>query len=138
MNSIKSLIYQNAKQIRYLHHQIHLSIANRHRSAYDYELWQNACNEFHHNYDKLAFSSTDSDSIGEDGLYEALKNDNTYAIEYAICFIEIRPYFFRSGYIYQKLLRRLAYADMTDGQKDRYQTIKNDYKLYRQQKQNPI
>lgn len=77
MNPIKSLIYQNAKQIRYLHRQIHLSIANRHRSAYCYELWQNACDEFHRNYDKLVFNSIDSDSIGEDGLYEALKNDKT-------------------------------------------------------------
>lgn len=75
---------------------------------------------------------------GEKGLYEALKQGNEYALEYAVCFIEIRPYFFRSGYMYKDLLRRLNKAPLSESQRERYLVVKTKYqellKKYREKR----
>lgn len=64
---------------------------------------------------------------GEKGLYEAVRKGNEYALEYAVSFIEVRPYFFRSGYMYVRLLRYLNNAPLSESQRERYLVVKTKY-----------
>jgi hypothetical protein len=50
------------------------------------------------------------------------ENDPT-VIEPALCFLEERPYFFRSGYMFSTLLRRVKRSDLTSAQRDRLDAV---------------
>lgn len=72
-----------------------------------------ACEEFHRNYDSLAFPG---------GLrvgLERLAERDPQIVELVIQFLEFDPRFFRSGYIKEKFLRRLKRCDLTDAQRRR-------------------
>jgi hypothetical protein len=44
-------------------------------------------------------------------------------MEAAICFLECRPYFFRSGYMFKDILRRCRRAPLSSKQAARLKTI---------------
>lgn len=94
MPDIKAAIEANAAEIKRLHSLIHETLRHRYKSPEQTERWKTACAEFHARYDKLAFP---------DGLLtakERIRSGDTDAIEAALCFVELRPYFFRSGYMF--------------------------------------
>jgi hypothetical protein len=97
-----SAIRDNEKKINHLHSRIHETFKARDKNEHKYREWQDACQEFHSSYDALAFPG------GFEGAYERILNGDPLAIEAGLCFIELRPYFFRSGYMYKDLLRKLA------------------------------
>lgn len=79
--------------------------------------WLRACREFHDRYDGLAFPGGYSDA------FERIHSGDPDAIEAAICFLEIRPYFFRSGYMFKDLLRKVRHAQLSSSQAARFQSI---------------
>lgn len=127
ISDIHKLILQNTKEINYLRNErseqsdflrennIKLSQAQLKESYLAYA----------EKYDRLVFEY--ERYVGEDGLYESLRNHDKYTIEYALCFIEIRPYFYRSGYMYQRLMRKLNAVPMTEKQRERYLAVKESY-----------
>ena len=122
----RQLVEQNAKEIFNLRRQIRE--ANLFRSdGPEYEAeWQQACNDFHENYDSLAFPG------GAFSARHRMRAGDNHAIEYAIAFLEVRPYFYRSGYMYKEYMRVLRNCPLTSGQRKRYDRIREKYLLWRQ------
>ena len=128
MGHYDSAIRDGEKRVNHLHSRIHETFKTRNKNEHKYREWKAACKEFHLSYDSLAFPG------GFDGAYERILNGDPLAIEAGLCFIEIRPYFFRSGYIYKDLLRKLARAPLKNNELVRYKTIKKAYLEYRASK----
>jgi hypothetical protein len=111
----RCLIQANAKRVTELHDRIHDTFKLRDTSLEARAEWSQACDEFHHQYDVLAFP----------GGYEAglrkIRDGDPRAIEDALAFLEVRPYFFRSQYIRTKLIRLLKHAQLSAQQVKRFQ-----------------
>lgn len=56
------------------------------------------------------------------------------AMEAAICFLEIRPYFFRSGYMFKDILRKCRRARLSSDQAARLKTIEKRLWEWRERK----
>lgn len=124
--NFKEQIRRNTEEIERLHARIHETFAHKHESREKKQEWEEACKRFHDQYPKLCFYNGIEDYRSE------IRAGNQEAIEYSICFLEVRPYFFRSGYIYTDLIRVLKKAEMTESQKARYNDIRKRYKQHLQ------
>ena len=124
--SFKSRIQENARAIGQLHRRVHETYARRDYSAECRKLWEDACSEFHEKYDQLAFLSGTIDAR------ERLRDGDTDALEYALDFLEVRPYFFRSGYMYNDFMRVLKNCPLSPSQRKRYDAIRERYMDYRE------
>ena len=87
--------------------------------------WNHACSEFRNNYEALSFPG------GTLGAQDRMRSGDNEAIEYAIAFLEVRPYFFRSGYMYQEFMRVLRNCPLSDSQRRRYDRVREKYLVYR-------
>ncbi len=56
------------------------------------------------------------------------------ALEAAICFPEVRPYFFRSGYMFKDILRKCRRAPLSRNQADRLRANEKRLLEWREQK----
>ena len=83
------MIKQNARQIRELHSRLHKACSVKPHGP-DH---QRACDEFHSQYDALAFPG------GYDNGLRRVSEGDSEALDVAVSFLEVRPYFFRSQYI---------------------------------------
>ncbi len=113
------------KEINRLKCRIHETYKLRLKNDHKLKEWKTACEEFHSKFEKLAFPG------GLDGAYERILNGEPKAIEAGLCFIELRPYFFRSGYMYKDILRKLNKAPLKPADRSRYQVVKSAYLEYR-------
>lgn len=111
----RCVIQANAKRVTELHDRIHETFKLRDTSPEARAEWSRACDEFHSQYDALAFPGG-----YETGLQKIQAGDSR-AIEDALAFVELRPYFFRSQYIRTKLTRLLKHAQLTARQAERFQ-----------------
>lgn len=123
--NFKSLIQRNARKIAELHGRVHESVRRRDDGPEEREIWESACAEFHARYGSLAFPGGTLDAR------ERMRSGDAVAIEYAVCFIEVRPYFFRSGYMYNDFLRVLKNCKLTEQQRVRYDRVRDAYLAYR-------
>jgi hypothetical protein len=114
---LKRNIAANAAEIARLHARIHETVRHRGKSEKESEAWQKACAEFHARYDALDFP----------GGYEAglagISSGDPTAVEVGLCFLELRPYFFRSDYMYKMLLRGIKRASLSPEQFGRLQAV---------------
>jgi hypothetical protein len=119
MNSehLRSTIRENAHELSRLHALIHETVRHRDEGNSQYAEWSKACAEFNARYDTLAFPG------GYDGALELISSGDALTIETGLCFLECRPYFFRSGYMYKDILRRLKRAPVSESQRVRLQII---------------
>ena len=123
--AMKELIARNAEEVRRLHHRIHETYRLRDKSPEQKERWQQACAEFHARYDKLAFPG------GYNTAIDRILAGDSEAIEAALCFIELRPYFFRSGYMFKALLPKLKRTPLSAPEAARLQTVLSAYDAWR-------
>ncbi|AFY72240.1 hypothetical protein Syn7502_00066 [Synechococcus sp. PCC 7502] len=114
-------IISNTAKIVSLHDRIHETWKYRDRSEKEWKIWEQACKEFHCQYNDLAFLG------GINGVRSRLRSGDQEAITYALSFLEIRPYFFRSGYIYKDLVRVLRNCPLSSTQKEQYLAIRERY-----------
>ena len=119
------LVQLNAQQIVTLQNRVKGAFALRDNGKEWREIWEEACVEFHSRYDKLAFPG------GIEGARERLRAGEEEAIEYALAFLEVRPYFFRSGYMYKDFMRVLKNCPLTDSQAKTYRKIRSRYMDYK-------
>jgi hypothetical protein len=124
---LKNQIEEGASEIRRLHARIHETVKERDQSPEKRSAWELACKEFHNRYDQLSFPG------GSVGAYERILAGDPSTIESALCFIEVRPYFFRSGYLFKDLLRKLKRAPLDEPSMKRLSAVVAAYEFYRQQ-----
>ena len=128
--SIKKQLRENEAEINRLNMRIEGTVRRRSRSKRDHDEWAAACAEFHARYDELAFPG------GYERARQKIDEGDPEAIETAICFLELRPYFFRSGYMFKDLLRRTKRARLTPEQGARVEVILRNYAEFRASKKN--
>jgi hypothetical protein len=107
-----NVIDENASRLRALHKEMHAAYREQNRSPRHIA----AAQAFREAYDALAFPN------GLEVGLKALKDGDPDAIENAIRFIEANPFFHRSGYIKEEIIRRLKHVDLTTDQIARLRT----------------
>src|SRR4051812_639741 len=122
---MKDQILRNAEEINRLHNRVHCTFREKNTNEDTKREWQQACKEFQEQYPKLAFPG------GVDDAYERILSGELEAVEAALIFLECRPYFFRSGYMFTKLLRKLKNAPLTNEQRSRFELVLEKYNEYR-------
>ncbi len=122
---MKSLMLRNADEINHLYERINVTVSKRSGGDGALQAWSDACSEFHMNYDRLAFPG------GLENLDEDILSGNKIRIESALDFLDVRPYFHRSGYLYTRLIRRLKNAPLEGDQKERFDAFMVKYHEYR-------
>jgi hypothetical protein len=110
-------IQDDAALLRQMHARIRATFARRDEGAAQRQEWRDACAAFHARYDELAFPG------GYDGAAERLIAGDAVAMEAALVFLELRPYFFRSGYMFKKLLRYAKRAPLSGAQAQRLRLV---------------
>lgn len=84
----------------------------------------------HSRYAGLAFPG------GEQGdVLKRILAGDPQTMETAICFLEVRPYFFRSGYMFKDILRECRRAPLTAEQAARLKVIEEKLEQWRRRKQ---
>ena len=124
----RCVIQENAKRITDLHERMHVTFMLRDTSPEARAEWSRACSDFQRQYDALAFPG------GYSAALEAIPTGNGRAIEDALAFLEVRPYFFRSQYIGTKLTRLLKHAPLTTRQLERLQRVLESEKQRKKRK----
>lgn len=115
---IKQKIKDNSAQCNFLKNRIRETFLKREHSPKKRDLWHQACEEFHANKEKLYFPD------GEYQLHSCKPEKwDFYVVEKVLCFLEVRPYHDRSGYIRKYLLRHIKKAYLTDKQKVRLEVV---------------
>jgi hypothetical protein len=80
------------------------------------------CTEFHRRYSQLCVPGG-----CDDGFIDRLKAGDYFTVEAALCFLEMRPYFFRSGYMWRDLLRKCKRVPMNEEQSSRFLALLERY-----------
>ena len=119
-------ILQNARIINELKARIDETVKFRDKNEYKRKEWQKACADFHKEYDALAFPG------GYEGAWQRILDGDYKAMEAAICFLEVRPYFFRSGYMFKDILRKARQAPLSEDQRKRLNEVLDAYRKYRE------
>jgi hypothetical protein len=125
---LKESILSNAEKIRELTSRIHEAVRTRSSSPDARRKWELACQTFHSRYGELAFPG------GYSGALERIVAGDADTIEAALCFLEVRPYFFRSGYMFKDILRKTKRAPLSSHQAARLAQVVGAYALYRAQR----
>jgi hypothetical protein len=116
-DSVRQAMLQNAEEIKRLSARIDETVQHRSESREKHREWESACAEFHERYRTLAFPG------GYDGALGRIVAGDEEAMEAAICFLECRPYFFRSGYMFKEILREAKRAPLSPDQTRRLQVV---------------
>jgi hypothetical protein len=116
--SIKSRaeIVSAAEQLRSLHQSLLDTHARSSLSRQAREEWSNACMKFHEEYSNLFYP-------GGDERFDAFLRGDSAEIETAIMFLEVDPYFFRSGYLKQIVWDRLKQFELSSPQRTQLEAV---------------
>lgn len=126
---IKRQIVESAKEIERLRARVHETFAHRENSERAREAWVEACSEFHGRYMQISFPG------GLDNIEARVLAGEPFALEAALCFLEVRPYFFRSGYMFQALLRKMKRAPLNESQRQRLKVVLERLEQWRRLKE---
>jgi hypothetical protein len=125
---LKRQILENTTEIVRLKARIKETLRDRGKSLAKRLEWEQACAEFHQRYAGLAFPG------GYNGALERISSGDPETMEAAICFLECRPYFYRSGYMFKSILPRCRRAPLSPNQAARLKTIETKLAEWRQRK----
>jgi hypothetical protein len=120
----RAFFQTSAKRISEMHARIHETFKER-STPRGRRVWEDACAEFHSSYDALAFPG------GYGTALVRLEQGDVEAIEAALVFLEVRPYFFRSGYMRETLMRRLKHVVMNEKQSKRFEAVREAQRQWR-------
>ena len=112
----RSVIAGNARRITELNERMHDAAQRSDSNPEARAEWSKARAEFDSQYDALAFPG------GYRAGLKRIQAGDGRAIEDALTFLEVRPYFFRSQYMRTKLARLLKRATLTARQLERFQS----------------
>ena len=100
----------SAAELEELNKRVHELWRRRSESPDATAAWREAAQTFHANYDRLAFPG------GLTRQFERLKKGDLEAIELAVRYLEVNPWYFRSGYHKADFLRLLKRQPLSDEQ----------------------
>ena len=98
------------------HARIHATCALRERSREDWQAWSKAAEAWH-------AQLYPTDVLWTDEFRAALKASSRDAIEQAILYLEVDPWYFRSGYLKDRLIRGLKRANLKEKDRDRLRNV---------------
>ena len=124
----KSQIKKSEEILFRLYKHFKSTIEHRNKSKVEEQKWLDALSEFNEQYRQLSFLNGIEDYRSE------LRSGNKEAIEYAVCFLEVRPFFHRSGYMWVDLLRVLKNCQLSTSQRKRYEAVKQRYKVFKEER----
>jgi hypothetical protein len=116
-DAMRQLIQRNADELSRLHSRISQTEKLRSHGSAEKQEWELACAEFHARFDDLAFPG------GFKGALARIEAGDPDAMEAAICFLEVRPYFVRSGYMFKDILKKAKRAPLSEHQAIRLASI---------------
>lgn len=111
----KAEIRKEAKEWEALREQVYATFKLRDRSAEDLAEWSEACKAWH------GYSRPVLDTFESTAAMEQLATGDPELLELAICFVEVNPYYFRSGYLKKRLFRRLRGMALSEKARQRIQ-----------------
>lgn len=114
MKKLQHLIVQNAHTITNLYNEVTIAAKNKNQ---DLKSWQKASQAFKERYDLLAFPG------GWEQELANLKKGNPSAVAAAIVYLRVDPYFFRSGYIKEAIIRALKKVSLSKKEREELQDI---------------
>src|SRR5512133_3867405 len=114
---MKKLFEAHAAELKRLRKKIYELARRRAESAEATAAWSQASKVFFEQYDQLAFPG------GLHREFELLRSADENAIEMAISFLEADPWYFRSGYYKEDMLRLLRKVPLTDEQRSRMRDL---------------
>jgi len=126
--NLKRQIEEGAEELRRLQARVKETVKCRDQSPKHREEWSNASAEFRLSYSELAFPG------GLLGAWDRMLAGDKTTIETALCWLECRPYFFRSGYMYKDMLRKLKRAPMGVAHSRRLADVVEAYESYRRKR----
>jgi hypothetical protein len=126
-DEIKKLMLDYAAEITRIRSRIRETFARRSESPQKWKDWKRACEDCHNGHPKLSWPVP---YHGKNWL-EAISSGEEPAVEYALCFLECRPYFFGSGYMYKDILRKCKRAPMSPEHAERFRVILEKWDAYR-------
>jgi len=100
-----ALIRTESAVLRALHERVHLTVRSRDSGPAARQAWEQACQAFH-------TYVSDLDPHLQRALEDA-QYSHAEQIEFVVCFLEVDPHFFRSGYLKQILLTRIKRSVLT-------------------------
>ncbi|WP_329913968.1 hypothetical protein [Stenotrophomonas sp. SMYL86] len=122
---MERLIRANADEINRLRQAIREAAGARWRGPEEMQRHTAACAEYNQRYEQLAFPG------GYANALKKLAEQDPNTVDVVLTFLEVRPYFFRSGYMWKTLLKRVQRVPMGAKQQARMQKILDAYAAYR-------
>jgi hypothetical protein len=127
-DALKSAMLRNAATIRELQSAVYETVKYREKSPAQRKEWENACAEFHARYDGLAFPYDYKATVS------GLEAGDPDVIEAVLCFLECRPYFFRSGYMFKSMMRKCKRASLAEAQASRLKAVTERQAMWKRER----
>jgi hypothetical protein len=125
-DELREQMLANAAEINRLHARVHETVQRRDESEALLQEWKDACREVHERYGELCLPGGWTDD-----LIDRLQAGDNDAIEVVLCFLEVRPYFLRSGYHWKTFFQKCKHAPMNPEQAGRYARVAEQYAEWR-------
>lgn len=112
----EAVIRRVSHEIEKLHAQVHATFALRGRGPAERQAWEGACRAFHsYNHDLLLLWSPE--------VLRQIQDQSGEWRNTALNFLEVDPWFFRAGYLKEKLCQALKRAQLTHREAERIRGI---------------
>lgn len=96
--------------------RIHSTVLRRHESDRAWQEWEEAALAWH-------AQRYPTERLWEDAFLTDLRASQRLAIEEAILYLEVDPWYFRSGYLKERLIRGLKAAELTGRDRRRLRNV---------------
>jgi len=110
------LITEESARLGELHAQVHRTFLHRDRDEKARLEWGRACDAFHARVSPM-------DRYIDRACEKARYSDDRRLLEFVVCFLEVDPWFFRSGYLKQIFLTRLKRSDLDEATQERLRKV---------------
>jgi hypothetical protein len=105
------------ERIENAHHKaIHSTFACRNQGPKSWKAWEDATSAWH-------AQRYPTNKLWEDDFLADLRASERKAIEEAILYLEVDPWYFRSGYLKERLIRGLKAANLTERDRRRLRNV---------------
>ena len=109
-------IIEAERRAKELHSRVKETFTERSREPAAESNWRDACAVWHS-------SEFATDILWSDGFMARLRDSQREAVSDAILFLEVDPWYFRSGYLKARLIRGLKRAKLTERDKLRLRNV---------------